>query len=44
MEAEVKTKSDNYIQLKNESIIRFEIKDFTDDFKSLENLFLQDLL
>ena len=27
MEAEVKTKSDNYIQLKNEGIIRFEIKD-----------------
>ena len=27
MEAEVKTKSDNYIQLKNENVIRFEIKD-----------------
>ena len=27
MEAEVKTKSDNYIQLKNEGILKFEIKD-----------------
>ena len=27
MEAEVKTKSDNYIQLKNENVVRFEIKD-----------------
>lgn len=27
MEAEVKTKSDNYIQLKNENLLKFEIKD-----------------
>lgn len=27
MEAEVKTKSDNYVQLKNENIVKFEIKD-----------------
>lgn len=27
MEAEVKTKSDNYIQLKNENVVRFDIKD-----------------
>lgn len=27
MEAEVKTKSDNYIQLKNDNIVKFEIRD-----------------
>ena len=27
MEAEVKTKSDNYIQLKNENVVRFDIRD-----------------